>query len=110
MMGWLAIPVVAAIGLLVVYATARIGLAVAGRARTCPACTKKTLRVSGGDWRPRPEHGIDTTPRWLELTCGACQAAYVQPEGVGMVTREAWLAGAKGPIPTATAVRGGTSR
>lgn len=108
-MGWLAIPVVAAIGLLVAYGMLRIGTAVARRARACPACTNKTLRVTGGDWRARPEHGIDTTPRWLELTCSACQASYVQPEGVGMVTREAWLAGAKAPIPTATAVRGGGS-
>ena len=60
--------------------------------RRCPACRLLQLRYTGG--------ALATS----EYRCNACQAEFFEQNGKGLVTKEAWLAGAREPIPGARIV------
>lgn len=55
--------------------------------RRCPACRLLQLKWTDGSYR-----------------CNACNAVFFEEDGKGLVTKEAWEAGAREPIPGARIV------
>lgn len=75
---------------------------VLGRRRAlCPGCSRKALAMTGGAVAARIDENAQDTATWAEYECEHCHSKFVKPLGTGLMTREAWLAGAKEPIPTA---------
>lgn len=97
-------------GLVVCVIVAPIGVKLAsyvlGRRRhLCPGCNTKALAMTGG---ALTTNLLEAEPRypasWTEYECERCSAKFVRPLGKELVTRQAWIAGAQEPIPTATVV------
>jgi hypothetical protein len=64
----------------------------------CPACRARKLETTGFTRvNPPSEHGSS----YSSHTCEACGAEFRKWENAGMVTREAWDAGAREPPPVA---------
>ncbi len=84
--------------------TLKLAGVVLGRRRAlCPACNHKQLAMTGGAIASR-HNPPDQSATWAEYECDHCQAQFVKPLGTGLMTRQAWIAGVKEPVPTAIVV------
>ena len=73
--------------------------------RRCPACRLLQLKWTGGALATmRGPDGRRFPASHLEYRCNACQAEFFEQNGKGLVTKEAWMAGARVPIPGARIV------
>ena len=79
------------------------GVILARRRALCPACNHKQLAMTGGAIASR-NNPPDQSATWAEYQCDYCNAQFVKPLGTGLMTRQAWIAGVKEPIPTAIVV------
>ena len=73
--------------------------------RRCPACRQLLLRWVDGALATNP--GPDDRPFGASCShyrCSGCQAEFFEENAKGLVTREAWEAGAREPIPGARIV------
>lgn len=90
--------------LVVIPTTLKLAGVVLGRRRAlCPGCDRKALAMPGGAIASR-DTPPDQSATWAEYECDHCHAQFVKPLGTGLMTRQAWIAGAKEPIPTAIVV------
>ncbi len=90
--------------LALIPATLKLAGVVLGRRRAlCPACNHKQLAMTGGAIASRSSPP-DQSATWAEYQCDYCNAQFVKLLGTGLMTRQAWIAGAKEPIPTAIVV------
>ncbi len=90
--------------LVVIPVTLKIAGVVLGRRRAlCPGCDHKALAMTGGAIASR-NTPPDQSATWAEYECDHCHAQFVKPHGTGLMTRQAWIAGAKEAIPTAIVV------
>jgi hypothetical protein len=64
----------------------------------CPTCRAKKLETTGF-WRVNPPCEFGSS--YSGFKCEACAAEFRKWENGGMVTREAWDAGAREPPPVA---------
>jgi hypothetical protein len=90
--------------LLVPTALKLTGFVLGRRRQLCPGCSHKTLAMTGGAVAARIDENAQDSATWAEYECDHCHEQFVKPLGTGLMTRQAWLAGAKEPIPTAIIV------
>jgi len=81
-----------------------VGVVLGRRRQLCPGCNHKALAMTGGAVAARIDDSAQDNATWAEYECDHCHARFVKPLGTGLMSREAWLAGAKEPIPTAIVV------
>jgi hypothetical protein len=80
------------------------GFVLGRRRQLCPGCSHKALAMTGGAVAARIDENAQDSATWAEYECDHCHEQFVKPLGTGLMTRAAWLAGAKEPIPTARLV------
>jgi hypothetical protein len=80
------------------------GLVLGRRRQLCPGCDHKALALTGGAVAARIDESAQDSATWTEYECDRCHEQYVKPLGTGLMTRKAWLDGAKEAIPTARVV------
>ena len=80
------------------------GLVLGRRRQLCPGCSHKTLMLTGGAVAARIDENAQDSATWTEYECDHCHEKFVKPLGTGLMSRQAWLAGAKEPIPTAIVI------
>lgn len=81
-----------------------VRLTLGRRRELCPGCDRKTLALTGGAVAARIDESAQDSSTWTEYECDHCHRCYVKPLGTGLMTRKAWLDGAKEPIPTAIVI------
>ncbi|MBA3452357.1 MAG: hypothetical protein H0T42_04590 [Deltaproteobacteria bacterium] len=91
--------------LVLIPATLKLAGFVLGRRRQlCPGCSRKALAMTGGAIAARIDENAQDSATWAEYECDHCNAQFVKPLGTGFMTRQAWISGAKEPIPTAVLI------
>ena len=80
------------------------GFVLGRRRQLCPGCNQRMLAMTGGAVAARIDENAQDSATWAEYECEHCHSQFVKPLGTGLMTRAAWLAGAKEPIPTARLV------
>jgi hypothetical protein len=80
------------VGVLVLCCGAALGAIVAVGRKRCPHCSRRGLSLD-----------LSSQGGVRNFTCHYCRSEWVSYNGSGMITREAFDAGAREPIPTATA-------
>ena len=81
------------------------GLVLGRRRALCPGCGHKALAMTGGAIAARIDESAQDSSTWSEHECDHCHARFVKPLGTGLMSRQAWLAGAKEAVPTAIVVK-----
>ena len=80
------------------------GFVLGRRRQLCPGCGHRTLAMTGGAIAARIDENAQDSATWGEYECDHCHEQYVKPLRTGLMKRQAWLEGAKEPIPTAIVV------
>jgi hypothetical protein len=77
------------------------------RRRTrCPTCGSRSLDTYDFIRATEVDNAGKHFPSyWTKHRCATCGAAYVRYNGGGLITKEAFEAGARAPLPPATVVR-----
>ncbi len=90
--------------LVLIPTTLKLAGVVLGRRRAlCPGCSQKALAMTGATIASRDNPPAESRS-WAEYECEHCRQQFVKPLGTGLMTRQAWNAGAQEPIPTAIVV------